>query len=298
MKRKKIKTQINSLLKNTLGIQIYRVNKQQPEKEKAQLKMKYVHDPAYSFMSNPAYQEKLILELSQVADNFLAHNFFPSGSESNSTQIIQEFFDVYRNREKTDNTHGSGFHNAFWLYFIARVLDPEVIVESGVWKGHISWLLSQACPDADQYGFDISLKKIEFPDLDVQLFEQDWQDFSFPSFDPDRALIFFDCHINHAQRLIEAKAKGFKHILFDDNPPAHKIFSHVPGIPTAAMLYENEGIDKSEISWTWNRKSYTEPIDPEQAQKAKELIKVHHMLPDVGGLTRYGGFAFLTYVQI
>ena len=139
MKRKKLKTQINSLLKNTLGIQIYRVNKQQPEKEKVQLKMKYVHDPAYSFMSNPAYQEKLILELSQVADNFLSHKYFPSGSESNSTQIIQEFFEVYRNREKTDNTHGSGFHNAFWLIFYRQ--DPKSRSNCRKWRLERSYLM-------------------------------------------------------------------------------------------------------------------------------------------------------------
>jgi hypothetical protein len=116
--------------------------------------------------------------------------------------------------------------------------------------------------------------------------------------DPDKALIFFDCHINHAQRIIEAKAKGFKHLLFDDNPPIHKIFTHMPGIPTAAMLAAKEGIDTPEISWVWNGKEVTEPIDLEEARQASELIKAHHMLTDVGGLTRYGGFAFLTYVQI
>ena len=298
MRRKKIKTLINSFLKNTLGIQIYRVKKQQPEKEKAQLKMKYVHDPAYSYMINPAYQEKLIRELSHVADIFLANNFFPNASNTNTTQLIQEFFELYRNREKTDNTHGSGFHNAFWLYFIARILNPELVVESGVWKGHSSWLLSKACPDADQYGFDISLNKLEYPDLKVQMFEKDWQTHSFPTFDTDKALIFIDCHINHAQRLIEAKAKGFKHIIFDDNPPTHKIFSHVPGIPTAAMLVEDEGIDSDEISWMWNGDKISKPIDPKEAKQAKELIKAHYILPDVGGPTRYGGFAFLTYVQI
>ena len=130
------------------------------------------------------------------------------------------------------------------------------------------------------------------------MFEQDWQSFTFPAFDSDSSLIFFDCHVNHAQRLIEAKAKGFKHILFDDNPPIHKIFSHVPGIPTAAMLVEGKGIDATEISWVWNDEEITRPINPKQAQQAKELIKTHYFLPDVGGLTRYGGFAFLTYIQI
>ena len=120
----------------------------------------------------------------------------------------------------------------------------------------------------------------------------------FPKFNPENGLVFFDCHVNHAQRMLEAKAKGFKHILFDDNPPVHKIFSHVPGIPTAAMLHYEQGIDSKEISWIWNGKEISRDIDPDQANQAKELIKIHHILPDVGGPTRYGGFAFLTYIQI
>ena len=294
----KLKKLIQSLLKNLFGVQIYRVKNKTPKKEKPQLKMKYIHDPAYSHMLEPGLQEKLDLELAQVVDTFLDEDHFPNSANASPLEIVQDFFEIYRHREKTENTHGSGFHNAFWLYTIASILKPELIVESGVWKGHSSWLLAQACPDADKYGFDISLNKLEFPDLDVQMFEQDWQDFIFPAFDPDKSLIFFDCHINHAQRLIEAKAKGFKHILFDDNPPLHKIFSHVPGIPTAAMLAEDEGLDLTEISWVWNGEEITMPIDPKEAQQAKDLIKAHYILPDVGGLTRYGGFAFLTYVQI
>ena len=294
----KLKKLIQSLLKNLLGIQIYRVKKDIPDKEKPQLKMKYVHDPAYSYMIEPVYQERLHLELAGVVDSFLSNDFFPNAANNNSLNIVRDFFEIYRSREKKDNTHGSGFHNAFWLYAIARTLSPDLIVESGVWKGHSSWLLSQACPNANQYGFDISLNKLEYTDLKAQMFEQDWQSYSFPDFDSNRSLVFFDCHINHAQRLIEAKAKGFKHILFDDNPPIHKIFSHVPGIPTAAMMVEGEGIDTTEISWMWNGEKITKPIDPKEAKQAKDLIKAHYILPDVGGLTRYGGFAFLTYIQI
>jgi hypothetical protein len=293
-----MKKLIQYFLKNILGIQIYRVKKEVPQKEKPQLKMNYSHDPAYSYMIEPAYQEKLYLELAGVIETFLSNKFFPFSADGNTTAIVRDFFEIYRSREKTDNTHGSGFHNAFWLYVIARILNPDLIVESGVWKGHSSWLLSQACPNANQYGFDISLKKLEYPGLKVQMLEQDWQDYTFPAFNADKSLIFFDCHINHARRLIEAKAKGFKHILFDDNPPIHKIFSLVPGIPTAAMLFENEGIGQMEISWVWNGKSYTEPIDLEEAHQARDLIKKHYTLPDVGGLTCYGGFAFLSYIQI
>jgi len=36
----------------------------------------------------------------------------------------------------------------FASWFMARQLDPEVIIESGVWRGQGTWLLEQACPRA------------------------------------------------------------------------------------------------------------------------------------------------------
>ena len=294
----KVKELLKKTLKNTFGIQITRVKKIPPSKDKPALKMKYVQDPAYSYMSDPLYQDLLLKELADLADEFRNLNLIPANTVDSSHKIVKDFFSTYTSREKTDNTHGSGFHNAFWLYFITRILKPEIIVESGVWKGHSSWLFSKACPEADLYGFDISLKKLEYPHLNAQFFEQDWQTFDFPNFNPDRSLIFFDCHVNHALRLLEAKTKGFKHILFDDNPPIHKVYSHIPGIPTAAMLADNSGLDRSDLSWVWNGEEVSRPIDPLQAAQARDLIQTHYILPDVGGPTRYGGFAFLTYVQI
>jgi len=293
-----LKKIIKSFLKNIFGVQITRVNKIQPKKEEPNIKMKYIHDPAYSYMTNPVYKDMLIDELCQTAADFFAHNYFSVDSNFNIDKIINDFFVLYQGRGQTDNTHGSGFHNAFWMYLLARALNPSLIVESGVWKGHTTWLLSNACPKADLYGFDINLKKVEYADLNAQLFEQDWKTYQFPKFAPEKGLVFFDCHINHAQRILEAKAKGFKHILFDDNPPVHKIFSHIPGIPTAAMLYSGQGLESSNISWMWNGKEVSKTIDLDEANQAKELIKLHQILPDVGGPTRYGGFAFLTYVQI
>jgi len=256
------------------------------------------HDPAYSYMQDQVYRDQLIYELSLTADLIRAKNYFPTNPDLNTTTIIKDFFKIYSSRTQTDNTFGSGFHTAFWIYYIARLLDPELIVESGVWKGHTSWLLSQACPNARQYGFDKSLNHLEYNNLNVTMVEHDWQTYQFPDFDQNRALVFFDCHVNHAQRIIESKNKGFKHLLFDDNPPIHKLFSYIPGIPTAAMLYTGEGIEAPEIRWVWNGKEVIYPIDRDQAKQARELIKIHDLLPDVGGPTGYGGFTFLTYVQI
>jgi hypothetical protein len=262
--------------------------------------MKVVHDPNYSYMNDPGLQSLLIEELANIAQPFFSQNFpnlLPPQTESASH--IQEFFHLYSTRSLVDNTGGSGFHNAFWLYLFTKALKPELIIESGVWKGHTTWLFHQANPTAQVIGFDINLKHLEYESDQVTYIQNDWQNHDFSKFNLEKSLIFFDCHINHAQRLLEADQKGFKHLLFDDNPPEHKLYSYgKPGFPTAQMLKNLDSLSKYEISWTYKGQILSREVDALEAKKASQLIKRHIVFPDVGGPTRYGGFSFLTYVQI
>lgn len=280
------------------GFKLIKIESPKTEQSQPELKMKYVHDPASSYMIDSDLQHLLFKELANQAESYF-QTFAPQPKSSQDIfSYTIDFFDTFRNRPQKDNTHGSGFHNAFWIYLYCRVFNPELIVESGVWKGHTTWLMEQACPDAKIFGFDRNLKNLEYFDLKAKLFENDWENHQFPAFDSDRAFVFFDDHVNNAKRVLEAKEKGFKHLIIDDNPPAHKIFTHIPGIPTAAMLHDNQAIDQTSISWIWNDRLIEREIDPKEAEKARKLIKNHSYFPDVGGLTRYGGFAFLTYVEL
>jgi len=289
---------IKTILKNVFGIQVLRIKNISENKSEPKTKMDYVHDPAFSYMKTPAYKELLIKELADYGNQFFSNDYFTSAESPDLPVLINDFFELYINRSLTDNTHGSGFHNAFWIYLFARILNPDLIVESGVWKAHTTWLLEQACPNSVIYGFDPKLHHVEYKNLNAKLIKMDWSTYQLPEFDPEKAFVFFDCHVNNAQRILEAKDKGFKHIIIDDNPPVHRLFSLMPGIPTAAMLHSGLGIENPEISWVWNGEEVTKPINIDEARRAKDLIKIHRVFPDVGGPTRYGGFAFLSYIQI
>lgn len=296
-----MKKLIKSFINGTLGLFDLKLVREKPKHKKGSapaIKMKHVHDPAFSYMNNNRYQDMLFDELREYAAPFFSKSVIDIDDQFNIKEQIIEFFNTYTKRKYTDNTSGSGFHNAFWLFLLCRAMNPEIIVESGVWKGHSTWLFEQACPDASIFGFDKNLNHLEYNHLKANLLEHDWNQFDFPEFNPKKALVFFDCHVNHAKRIIEAHMKGFKHLLFDDNPPAHKVYSHIPGIPTAHMVYSGIGLDSPDISWIWNNEEITKSIDTEQAKQAQKLIQEHNYLPDVGGPTRYGGFTFLTYVQL
>ena len=293
MLRVQFKNVINSFLK-PLGAEITRIG------SASGIKTQQAHDPSCSFMQEEKLRNMLINELSEIARIFFSERL--NGimrSKLNYTLEVEKFMTLYSSRPLTENTGGSGFHNAFWLWLFVRSLNPNLIVESGVWKGHTTWLLEQACPKAKIVGFDINLSRLEYSGGNAEFYEHDWSEYRFPNVDPERSFVFFDCHVNHAKRIHEARDRGFRHLIFDDNPPAHKLYAYgLPGIPTVNMIWNGLVVQSNTIVWKWQGKEISYQVDPEEMAKARAIMKKHEMFPDVGGITRYGGFSFLTYVQI
>ena len=73
---------------------------------------------------------------------------------------LEEFLGIYSERPIKNNHGGVLAPHAFGLWFMARELAPDVIIESGVWRGMTTWLLEKACPDAQIYSFDIDLNLV------------------------------------------------------------------------------------------------------------------------------------------
>jgi hypothetical protein len=134
------------------------------------------------------------------------------------TTCLDEFEAVYADRPIKDNQGGMKAPHMFAVWFMAKRLNPDLIVESGIWKGQSTWLLEKACPGAKLVSIDLNLKYREYISdratySDKDFVEQDWVDIS------DRALVFFDDHQNAYKRLQQCKWFGFKHIMFEDNYP-------------------------------------------------------------------------------
>jgi len=290
MKKAKIVWSVNKLLK-PLGAQIVRAGET----------MEPTHDPSFSYMKDDDLRARLVTELSKIARSHFSTrltDFAPLDFDYASE--AREFLTLYSHRPFRDNTGGSGFHNAFWLYMTARTLNPSLIVESGVLRGHTTWLFERACPDAGILGFDINLSRLEHRTKKARFFEHDWSEYQFEHIDRERSLVFFDCHIDHAKRAIEAKQRGFRHLVFDDNPPAHILYAYgLPGFPTARMVWDGlEGRSGNRIEWCSFGKQISYEMDMQEVAEAKRIIQAHEVFPDVGGFTKYGGFSYLTYVRI
>ena len=137
------------------------------------------------------------------------------------SEKIDEFAEIYADRPVEDNRGGMKAPHMFALWFMVERLSPDLIVESGVWKGQSTWLLEKACPRATLVSIDLDLGNREYVSSraiydDRDFSEHDWSGIT------DRSLVFFDDHQNAYKRVQQCKWFGFKHMIFEDNyPPAH-----------------------------------------------------------------------------
>lgn len=107
------------------------------------------------------------------------------------------------------------------VWFIAKWLSPDIIVESGIWKGQSTWLLEKACPNAKIISIDINLSNREYISNRAIYSDKDFSKHDRSNI-TDKSLVFFDDHQNEYKRLQQCKWFGFKHIIFEDNYPTNQ----------------------------------------------------------------------------
>lgn len=144
------------------------------------------------------------------------------------------FVPIYETRPIKNNQFGMGFDHSFGLWFIAQWLKPDLMIESGAFKGHSTWVLRQAMPDTPiitltpRHPEKYLKKGPAYVDGNCTYFSgKDFLDFGSIDWrklmkkhgitDLSRVLIFFDDHQNELKRVRQALKAGFRHLVFEDN---------------------------------------------------------------------------------
>jgi hypothetical protein len=143
----------------------------------------------------------------------------PSWSHDEMKNKLQEFSSIYSKRPIQDNGGGMSSSHLFLFWFILQHLKPRVVIESGVWKGQGTWLIEQACPDADIHCIDIDWSNLEYKSERANYLNTDISNHDWSALDKDKTLVFFDDHIDAIKRCRMCVEHGFKHVIFEDNYP-------------------------------------------------------------------------------
>lgn len=134
-------------------------------------------------------------------------------------KAFYEFAETYESRPIRDNSGGMGLNHSFALWYLLKQGKPDVVIESGVWKGHSTWLIEQAVPSATIFSFDLDLSRVEYKSKYARYTETDLMNFDWSEFDLTEAFLFLDDHQNAYRRIKEAYFLGIKNLIIEDNYP-------------------------------------------------------------------------------
>lgn len=135
---------------------------------------------------------------------------------------LKEFSEVYEHRPIKNNDGGMKAAQLFYAWYIAKKLQPKVIIESGVWYGQGTWAFEQAAPNAVLHCIDPTPRYRSpegYESKKATYYTSDFLNLDWSRVDKEGTLCFFDDHQNALQRLVRCCELGFKTVMFEDNYP-------------------------------------------------------------------------------
>lgn len=213
-------------------------------------------------------------------------------------EIVEAFERIYERRPLRDNAGGTMRNSSTWVFAVARLLQPSLIVESGTFMGHSSWLLAEAVPGARVVTFDVVREQGRLSDRRVDYRLGDWSDARDMNDLPADTLCLFDDHISHRRRLEEARVRGARLALLDDDYPATALYATgSPPVPTTAMLCDPDLIAGTECVWERPGKRFRYTVTEADVAAGRSLAWTEPM-PDLTPLNRFVPQAPMTLVGL
>jgi len=133
--------------------------------------------------------------------------------------LLDQFWPIFEQRPIRDNPWGCNLPHLFALWTFLREAKPTHVIESGVWKGQTTWLITATLPDAVVLSLDPFPQQRSWSSPRVRYSSDDFAYQDLSDFPPESTLAFFDDHVHPFLRLMLARAWGIRQIVFDDNYP-------------------------------------------------------------------------------
>eukprot|EP00567_Pseudictyota_dubia_P002691 CAMPEP_0197445512 /NCGR_PEP_ID=MMETSP1175-20131217/10714_1 /TAXON_ID=1003142 /ORGANISM="Triceratium dubium, Strain CCMP147" /LENGTH=377 /DNA_ID=CAMNT_0042976483 /DNA_START=218 /DNA_END=1351 /DNA_ORIENTATION=+ len=140
---------------------------------------------------------------------------------SDMRSAIPAFAALYDHRPFRSNQGGTRFEHSFALWYMLRRLRPDAVIESGAFKGHGTWIVRTALPEARIISMDPNPPKSRLDGVEY-LVGKDFVDFSKVDWeargiDPDKTVVFLDDHQSAYKRAFLQNEHRFYRFLIDDN---------------------------------------------------------------------------------
>jgi hypothetical protein len=233
--------------------------------------------------------DRMLTALADTFDCWQAEaSVWPLQSATDTVAQVRVFYDAYLASPFRDPSGGSRFNNLLWLYLLAQVTQPSLVIDSGTYRGASAWALSTALPRCPILSFDIDLAALAYRAPGVTFVQRDWADFDFTGHDLSRALAYFDDHVDQGRRLSEAASRGIPWMVFDDDFPvtSFALITHDGfALPKIEFVLDEKLSDASELSWVSRGHEIRWPIDQARLAHLRSLVAATDRLPNTSLIT-------------
>ena len=221
---------------------------------------------------------------------FLSNYFTNIGISSQCEEIkkyINEFDIIFRDQPTSDLSGGMGYNNGLFFYILLKLIQPQQIVESGVWKGFTTYLIdSSTSQEASIQCFDINLSLLEYKSSKAKYYEFDINDLEHSLPNNQKSLAFFDDHVSHYDRLLFCIKNKINFVILDDDITHLNVHSDGwPPIPSANMIFNYNKIPLK-FKWVLNGSKASANIQGLDVTKITNFYS-YHTMPELFNLTGY-----------
>ena len=273
---KKLKKSLNKFLGFKISI---RVNKNKPQKDEAYVSYpieKVIKKHRSNLIVNEIYS---FLELSNLKYN-----------KSEVEGYLDEFDYVFGKSPIKEHESGFGYNEGVFFYTLLKIINPEIVIESGVMKGFTTYLIDAATHnDCKIYSYDINFENNMFNSKKATYINTDITN-KIPSIKNKKTVALWDDHTSQMDRLKFSQEYNIQYNFFDDDLSFLNIHSDGwPPIPTISMLQDikNKKVSSETLSWISRNRKGTVYLENLNDIDCIDKINFHKIFPQLFPITGY-----------
>ena len=122
------------------------------------------------------------------------------------------FDKIFRECPISSLNGGMGYNNGLFCFCLIRAIQPDIVIESGIWRGYSTYFIDKSIPDKSHIlSFDINLSLIEWKSPKANYHNYDLSDYTEPM--NGKTLALFDDHVSHFNRIKYCFDKNIEFII-------------------------------------------------------------------------------------
>jgi hypothetical protein len=235
-----------------------------------------------SFLEPGKYRDAIFRQVAAAADGWLqTQAIAPRRQSFDVEHEVRGFFGDYLASPFRGPNGGSRVGNLLWLNLLAKALAPDVIVDSGTFKGASAWALARGNPKARILSFDIDMSHVLLRVPGVDYIQSDWTQHPVTG---QNILCYFDDHVDQCRRVREAFERGASTLVFDDDydvtqfaPMAHGGFS----LPKLSFCFDESLQEGEVIAWREGGRRYEWTVPKAELDRVRGMTEHYQRLPDL-----------------